>query len=36
MRALAQRSSEASGEIRALIATSSAQVARGVDLVERT
>ncbi|AYG94401.1 globin-coupled sensor protein [Brevundimonas naejangsanensis] len=36
VRALAQRSSEASGEIRALISTSSAQVARGVDLVERT
>lgn len=36
VRALAQRSSEASGEIRTLIATSSAQVARGVDLVERT
>ena len=36
VRALAQRSSEASGEIRGLISTSSAQVARGVDLVERT
>lgn len=36
VRALAQRSSEASGEIRTLISTSSAQVARGVDLVERT
>ena len=36
VRALAQRSSEASGEIRSLISTSSAQVARGVDLVERT
>ena len=36
VRALAQRSSETSGEIRALISTSSAQVARGVDLVERT
>ena len=36
VRALAQRSSDASGEIRALISTSSAQVARGVDLVERT
>ena len=36
VRALAQRSSEASGEIRTLISTSSAQVSRGVDLVERT
>ena len=36
VRALAQRSSDASGEIRALISTSSAQVSRGVDLVERT
>lgn len=36
VRALAQRSSEASGEIRTLISTSSAQVAHGVDLVERT
>ena len=35
VRALAQRSAEASGEIRTLIATSAAQVARGVDLVER-
>ena len=36
VRALAQRSSEASGEIRTLISTSTAQVTRGVDLVERT
>ncbi len=36
VRALAQRASEASGEIRELISTSSAQVARGVELVERT
>ncbi|WP_374513421.1 methyl-accepting chemotaxis protein [Brevundimonas sp.] len=36
VRALAQRSSEASGEIRELIATASVQVARGVELVERT
>ena len=35
VRALAQRSAEASGEIRTLIATSAAQVARGVELVER-
>ena len=36
VRALAQRSSAASGEIRQLIATSSAQVARGVELTART
>ena len=36
VRALAQRSAAASGEIRGLIATSSAHVARGVDLVEKT
>lgn len=35
VRALAQRSAEASGEIRTLIATSADQVARGVDLVAR-
>ncbi|WP_313432063.1 methyl-accepting chemotaxis protein, partial [Brevundimonas sp.] len=35
VRALAQRSADASGEIRTLIATSAAQVARGVELVER-
>ena len=36
VRALAQRSAEASGEIRELISTSTAHVARGVELVERT
>jgi len=36
VRALAQRSGEASGEIRTLIATSADQVARGVALVDRT
>ncbi|WP_439470403.1 methyl-accepting chemotaxis protein [Brevundimonas sp.] len=36
VRALAQRSSDASGEIRQLIATSSAQVSRGVELITRT
>ncbi|WP_288760413.1 methyl-accepting chemotaxis protein [uncultured Brevundimonas sp.] len=35
VRALAQRSAEASGEIRTLIATSAEQVARGVALVQR-
>jgi methyl-accepting chemotaxis protein len=35
VRALAQRSAEASGEIRTLIATSAQQVARGVALVQR-
>jgi len=36
VRALAQRSAAASGEIRGLISTSSAHVSRGVDLVEKT
>jgi methyl-accepting chemotaxis protein len=36
VRALAQRSAAASGEIRGLISTSTAHVTRGVDLVERT
>lgn len=36
VRALAQRSAAASGEIRGLIATSTAHVSRGVDLVEKT
>ncbi|MDJ1017267.1 MAG: methyl-accepting chemotaxis protein [Paracoccaceae bacterium] len=36
VRALAQRSSEASKDIKALIDDSSEQVAHGVDLVERT
>lgn len=36
VRALAQRSAAASGEIRGLISTSSAHVANGVDLVEKT
>ncbi len=36
VRALAQRSAEAAKEIKALISTSSAQVGRGVDLVDET
>jgi len=36
VRALAQRSAAASGEIRGLIATSTAHVSNGVDLVEKT
>ncbi len=36
VRALAQRSADAAGEIRTVIGRSSAEVSRGVDLVERT